>query len=155
MFQRNPYENQPEIYHNRKKNEIALELRLQLFQLFFVEIEPKLQRFFEALELRLSMLQSLIRITGNQIRSELNLIEPAIEVISSYLLTPCLVAPITPNRLEFSSFESSSKPFSIPFSIEALIDAKIDSQSNWKNVIEKTIPAQHGSTIESAILEPY
>ena len=55
-----------------------------MFQLFYVDIEPKLQRFFEALELRLSMLQSLISATAPQMRPDLNLIEPAIEVISSY-----------------------------------------------------------------------
>ena len=42
-------------------------------------------------------------------------IKTAIDMISSYLLTPCLVALI--NSREFPGFESSSTPFSTPFSM--------------------------------------
>ena len=54
------------------------------------------RRKINALELRLSMFQSLTGGAGNQIRSDSKSIETAFEVISSniYLLTPCLVALI-------------------------------------------------------------
>ena len=67
-------------------------------------------------------------------------IKTAIDMISSYLSIDPL--PRRPNHalidFKFSSFDSSSKPFSIPFSIEALIDPKIDPKSErkklqWKN----------------------
>ena len=46
---------------------------------------PMLQRFFEVLELRLSMFQSLRGLTASQIQSDLNLIETAYDMISSYI----------------------------------------------------------------------
>ena len=52
---------------------------------FGPKIEPKLQHFFEALELHLSRFQSLTGITGNQMRSDSKSIKPAFEVISSYI----------------------------------------------------------------------
>ena len=48
------------------------------------EIKPMLQHFFNALELRLSMFQSLTRVAATQMRADSKSIEPAFEVISSY-----------------------------------------------------------------------
>ena len=101
------------------------------------EIKPMLQHFVNALGLRLSMFQSLRNGAGSQIKAPLKIIDTASEVISSYW--PCARRPNhTLTDFKFSSFESSSIPFSIPFLIEALIDPKIDPKSkrkklHWKN----------------------
>ena len=49
------------------------------------EIKPMLQHFFNALGLRLSMFQSLRNLTATQMQADSKSIEPAFEVISSYI----------------------------------------------------------------------
>ena len=57
------------------------------------EIKPMLQHFFNALGLRLSMFQSLTGATGNQMQADSKSIEPAFEVISSYIYIYIIYIP--------------------------------------------------------------